>query len=260
MKELLQKVVSCHSIEYAKSLLDECLKSDKIEKAFHFSIEAHKGQYRKSGEEYVVHPILVATIVAKLSMDEDMVVAALLHDVVEDTPYTLKDVEVFGSEVSLMVEGLTKIDEIRDKKLLPSFVDEKLISSAMTFRKMLIASIEDVRVLVIKLCDRLHNMLTLDALPKKKQKRIAEETLVVYAPIAHRLGISILKNLLEDKSFYYIFPSEYEKIQTYLDTNAQDYTILLNGFIERLEKVLVQYGLKDKSFKVFGRVKHHYSI
>jgi RelA/SpoT family (p)ppGpp synthetase len=260
VKELLQKVVSCHSIEYAKSLLDECLKSDKIEKAFHFSIEAHKGQYRKSGEEYVVHPILVATIVAKLSMDEDMVVAALLHDVVEDTPYTLKDVEVFGSEVSLMVEGLTKIDEIRDKKLLPSFVDEKLISSAMTFRKMLIASIEDVRVLVIKLCDRLHNMLTLDALPKKKQKRIAEETLVVYAPIAHRLGISILKNLLEDKSFYYIFPSEYEKIQTYLDTNAQDYTILLNGFIERLEKVLVQYGLKDKSFKVFGRVKHHYSI
>lgn len=260
MKDLLQKIVSCHSIEYAKTLLDECMKSDRIEKAFNFAIKAHEGQYRKSGEEYVVHPILVATIVAKLSMDEDMIVAALLHDVVEDTPYDLKDLNDFGNEVTLMVEGLTKIDQIRDKKLLPSYVDEKLISSAMTFRKMLIASIEDVRVLVIKLCDRLHNMLTLDALPKKKQKRIAEETLVVYAPIAHRLGISILKNLLEDKSFYYIFPSEYSKIQNYLNDNVQDYTILLNGFIERLEKLLVQYGLKDKTFKVFGRVKHHYSI
>jgi len=260
VKDLLQKVVDCHSIEHAKSLLDECIKSDKIDKAYHFALKAHEGQYRKSGEEYVIHPILVATIVAKLSMDEDMVVAALLHDVVEDTPYTLEDIKPYGDEVTLMVEGLTKIDKIRDQKLLHSFVDEKLISSAMTFRKMLIASIEDVRVLVIKLCDRLHNMLTLDALPKKKQKRIAEETLVVYAPIAHRLGISVLKNLLEDKSFYYIFPQEYNKIQAYLDENGQNHTILLNSFIERLEKILVQYGLKDKSFKIFGRVKHHYSI
>lgn len=260
MKEFLDKVVDRHSVEGAKALLDECIKSDKIEKAYEFAMLAHAGQSRKSGEDYVVHPILVAAIVAKLSMDEDMVVVALLHDVVEDTPYTLADIKPYGDEVTLMVEGLTKIDEMRDQKLLPSYVDEKLISSAMTFRKMLVASIEDVRVLVIKLCDRLHNMLTLDALPKKKQKRIAEETLVVYAPIAHRLGISILKNLLEDKSFYYIFPQEYNKIQAYLDDNAQDYTILLNGFIERLEKVLVQYGLKDKSFKVFGRVKHRYSI
>jgi len=260
VKELLKKIENCHSIECAKSLLDECIKSDKIDKAYRFALKAHEGQYRKSGEEYVVHPILVAAIVAKLSMDEDMVVAALLHDVVEDTPYTLEDIKPYGDEVTLMVEGLTKIDEIRDQKLLPSYVDQKLISSAMTFRKMLIASIEDVRVLVIKLCDRLHNMLTLDALPKKKQKRIAEETLVVYAPIAHRLGISVLKNLLEDKSFYYIFPQEYNKIQAYLDENGQNHTILLNGFIGRLEKVLVQYGLKDKSFKIFGRVKHHYSI
>ena len=260
MNDLLNKVVGCQSVGYAKTLLDECIKSPKIEKAYNFAKQAHEGQYRKSGEEYVVHPILVAAIVAKLSMDEDMAVAALLHDVVEDTPFTLEDIKPYGQEVTLMVEGLTKIDEIRDEKLLPSYVDEKLISSAMSFRKMLIASIEDVRVLVIKLCDRLHNMLTLDVLPKKKQRRIAEETLVVYAPIAHRLGISVLKNLLEDKSFYYIFPSEYDKIQAYIDENIQDYTILLNGFIERLEKILVQYGLKDKTFKVFGRVKHHYSI
>ncbi|MGM0533575.1 MAG: RelA/SpoT family protein [Campylobacterota bacterium] len=260
MKELLQKIVGVGSIEYAKTILDEHLKSERIDKAYRFAIKAHEGQFRKSGEEYVIHPILVASIVARLSMDEDMVIAALLHDVVEDTPYELEDVRAYGDGVTLLVEGLTKIDEIRDKKLLPSYVDEKLLSSAMSFRKMLITSIEDVRVLVIKLCDRLHNMLTLDALPKKKQRRIAEETLVVYAPIAHRLGISVLKNLLEDKSFYYIFPEEYAKIDAYLDDNTQDYTILLNSFIEKLEKILVQYGLKDKSFKVFGRVKHYYSI
>ena len=131
-----------------------------------------------------------------------MAISALLHDIVEDTDITIEEIDsLFGADVAHLVEGLTKIDNIRDSELVPSTSDERLVISALSFRKMLLASIEDVRVLVVKLCDRLHNMLTLDALPEHKQVRIAEETLVVYGPIAHRLGISFLKNLLEDLSF-----------------------------------------------------------
>ena len=169
---------------------------------------------------------MVAAITAKISNDEMMVQAALLHDVVEDTHYTIEDLELeFGDDVAHMVEGLTKIVEIRDEELIPSGSDERLINSALTFRKMLIASIKDVRVLVIKLCDRLHNMLTLDALSSEKQKRIAEETIVVYAPIAHRLGISKLKNYLEDLSFHYIYPEDYKQIDTYIKSNSQNLKI-----------------------------------
>ena len=126
-----------------------------------------------------------------------MIVAGLLHDVVEDTSCSTEEVKaMFGEEVGHLVDGLTKIVEIRDIELIPSSSNDKLVASALTFRKMLIASIRDVRVLVVKLCDRLHNMLTLAALDPVKQRRIAEETLVVYAPIAHRLGISSIKNLL----------------------------------------------------------------
>ena len=133
-------------------------------------------------------------------------VAYIVHDVVEDTSISIEEIiDVFGADVAHLVEGLTKIDKIRDSELIPSNSDERLVVSALSFRKMLLASIKDIRVLVIKLCDRLHNMLTLDALPKHKQLRIAEETLVVYAPIAHRLGISFLKNILEDLCFLYLF-------------------------------------------------------
>ena len=167
-----------------------------IRKAFDVAVDAHKDQRRKSGQAYIFHPIAVAKIVAsEIGLDATSIAAALLHDVVEDTFYTIEELVVeFGDDVAHMVEGLTKIVEIRDEELAPSGSDERLINSALTFRKMLIASIKDVRVLVIKLCDRLHNMLTLDALSFEKQKRIAEETIVVYAPIAHRLGISRLKN------------------------------------------------------------------
>jgi RelA/SpoT family (p)ppGpp synthetase len=130
----------------------------------------------------------------------------------------------------------------------------------LTFRKMLIASIKDVRVLVIKLCDRLHNMLTLDALSQEKQKRIAEETIVVYAPIAHRLGISRLKNHLEDLSFQYIYPDDYAKIDNYIQSNAQNLQFKLNTFIQKIKKFMVQNGFDEDEFEIFGRVKHYYSI
>jgi (p)ppGpp synthase/HD superfamily hydrolase len=146
-----------------------------------------------------------------------MVIAALLHDVVEDTAYTLHDIETrFGSDVAHIVDGLTKITEIRDTELIRSSSNEKLLQSALTFRKMLIASIDDVRVLIVKLYDRTHNMLTLDALKEEKQIRISEETLVVYAQIAHRLGMSAIKNVLEDLSFYYIYPEDYKQIDDYI--------------------------------------------
>ena len=263
MDAFLDKAKNIHTIEEASALLWEELPSPLPEtsKALELSFEAHKGQTRKSGEPYIVHPILVAAITAKISNDEMMVQAALLHDVVEDTDTTIEDLErEFGYDVAHMVEGLTKIVEIRDEELIPSGSDERLINSALTFRKMLIASIKDVRVLVIKLCDRLHNMLTLDALSFEKQKRIAEETIVVYAPIAHRLGISRLKNHLEDLSFRYIYPEDYEEIDTYIKSNAQNLKIKLNTFIQNVKEMMDKDGFKEDDFEIIGRVKHYYSI
>lgn len=263
MDALLDKAKDIHSIEEARVLLWEVLPSPQPStlKALELSLKAHEGQTRKSGEPYIVHPILVAVITAKISNDETMVQAALLHDVVEDTAYTIEELEQeFGDDVAHLVEGLTKIIEIRDEELLPSGSDERLINSALTFRKMLIASIKDVRVLVIKLCDRLHNMLTLDALSDEKQKRIAEETIVVYAPIAHRLGISRLKNHLEDLSFRYIYPDDYEKIDTYIKSNAQNLKFKLNAFIQNVTDTMEKDGFRKDSFEIIGRVKHYYSI
>jgi RelA/SpoT family (p)ppGpp synthetase len=257
------KLKDIRTIEEATATLWEQLPnpSNQTRFALEFAIDAHKNQKRKSGEEYVIHPILVAAITASISNDEIMVQTALLHDVVEDTSYELSDIlKNFGKEVAYLVEGLTKIVEIRDEELASSASNEKLISSALTFRKMLIASIKDVRVLVIKLCDRLHNMLTLDALREDKQKRISEETLVVYAPIAHRLGIAKLKNKLEDLSFYYIYPEDYKKIDEYMTKNAQNLQIKLNSFIQRVSTLIVKDGFDIDEFEIFGRVKHYYSI
>ena len=217
--------------------------SPTLQKALDYSITAHENQFRKSGEPYVVHPILVASIVSSITNDESMAIAALLHDVVEDTIFSIEEVkELFCADVAHLVEGLTKIDTIRDAELIPSNSNEKLVVSALSFRKMLLASIKDVRVLVVKLCDRLHNMLTLDSLAPHKQERIAEETLVVYAPVAHRLGISFLKNLLEDLSFSYLFKEEKEQIDTFLENHYHAIEMRLNEFREAIHKILVQYG------------------
>jgi len=259
----IDKIQKINTIEEAHNILFEVssnFNQIKIKEALEFAKLAHKGQYRKSGEEYVIHPILVASITSFFSDNEDMILAALLHDVVEDTKYEFKDIFLkFGPSVAHLVEGLTKITDIRAHSLLPSDkIDEKLAKSALTFRNMLISSIKDIRVLVIKLCDRLHNMLTLEALRIEKQKRIAEETILVYAPIAHRLGISTLKKYLEDLSFIYLLPSEYQKIDTYIKTHKEDLTLKLNKFISKIEVLLAKNGLKD--FEIKGRIKHYYSI
>ena len=262
MQEFVQKIRSVKDVQEATNLLYQiCPHNAKIEEALEFAKEAHKGQYRKSGEPYIIHPILVAAITAYVTAEEEMVIAALLHDVVEDTSFSIEDIqERFGQNVADLVEGLTKIVAIRSEELIPSSSDEKLITSALSFRKMLIASIKDVRVLIVKLCDRLHNMLTLEALPPNKQRRIAEETLVVYAPIAHRLGIASIKNLLEDLSFYYLFPQEYKKIDQFISSHKLELQMKLNGFIDEVKKKIVQNGLRADEFEILGRIKHYYSI
>ena len=258
----IEKIKHLRDVDSASAYLFSQIPPSKyLKEALEFSIEAHKEQFRKSGEPYIVHPILVASIVATLTNDESMAIAALLHDVVEDTEISIEEIEKrFGYDVAHLVSGMTKIDLIRDSELVPSNSDEKLVVSALSFRKMLLASIEDVRVLVVKLCDRLHNMLTLDALPAHKQKRIAEETLVVYSPIAHRLGISFLKNLLEDLSFGYLFPEEKHHIDNYLDTNYHAMERKLSEFKESISKTLIKNGFCEDDFEVLSRIKHRYSI
>ncbi|MRI83278.1 MAG: bifunctional (p)ppGpp synthase/hydrolase [Nitratiruptor sp.] len=263
MKEFIRRIEGITSLEEAQELLMEVVEepSEQVLKALDFAKKAHEGQYRKSGDPYVIHPILVAAIVAHVAKDETMIVAALLHDVVEDTPYGIDEIqESFGEDVAHLVEGLTKIVEIRSEELPPSSSKESLVKAALSFRKMLLASIKDVRVLIVKLCDRLHNMLTLAPLPEAKRRRIAEETLVVYAPIAHRLGISTLKNVLEDLSFFYLFPEEYRKIDEYIRSHKQELQFKLNGFIQELRQHMVKNGFGANDFEIIGRIKHYYSI
>lgn len=264
MYNVLESVKSLNTIDSAVEFLKSTIKLDEdIQKALSFSISSHEKQFRKSGEPYVIHPIIVAAITAYFSNDKSMVIAALLHDVVEDTDTTLEDItNIFGKDVSHIVDGLTKIIEIRENELSSSQDkdNKKLLSSALTFRKMLLASIDDVRVLVVKLCDRLHNMLTLDALNTTKQKRISEETLVVYAPIAHRLGISNIKNLLEDFSFSYLYRDEYTKISNYLEEFQQKTQLTLNNFLSSIKDILEKAGYNSSDIKILSRIKHSYSI
>lgn len=261
MEQVIEQIKSCRTVECAVAMLKSYGDTHNIRKAIDFTVKKHEGQLRKSGEAYAIHPILVSAIVAHLGGDEDMIVAGLLHDVIEDTCCNIHEVtKEFNPEVATLVEGLTKIMEIRDVELVPSHSNEKMISSALTFRKMLLASISDVRVLVIKLCDRLHNMITLQALSEAKQKRISEETMVVYAPIAHRLGISSIKNLLEDYSFFYLLPGEYKKIDDYMNEHKQQLQLRLNHFISKTKTLMLKEGFGEGEFEIEKRVKHYYSV
>ncbi len=262
LEELIEKIKLSKDIETSISILKGFTEiTPLIQKAIDFSIKQHHGQYRKSGEEYVNHPILVASLVSFYGGDEAMVVAGLLHDVVEDTDCEIEKIEKdFTKEIGTLVEGLTKIMEIRDVELIPSYSNERIISSALTFRKMLLASISDVRVLVIKLCDRMHNMMTLHGLSPSKQRRISEETVVVYAPIAHRLGISSIKKYLEDKSFFYVMPLEYKKIDNYINKHKQQLQLRLNHFASKIRTLMLKDGFNEGDFTLVKRVKHHYSI
>jgi GTP pyrophosphokinase len=223
---------------------------DKLTRAFDFAAAAHDGQKRKSGEPFIVHPIEVAKILADLHMDTDTVCAAILHDTVEDTPTTPEQVEeLFGSDVRNLVEGVTKITRIE----VGSLTDEQ----AATIRKMLVAMGKDIRVIVIKLADRLHNMRTLASLREDRRIFKSRETLEIYAPIAHRLGINSLKWELEDLSFFYLEPNKYKQVSRMVTDTRSEREVYLAEVIDILHDEMEKVGIDAR---IMGRPKHLYSI
>ena len=223
---------------------------DVINKAFNLAFEAHKEQKRESGEPYIIHPIDVAIILAELGMDTSTIVAGLLHDVIEDTDYTYEDIkEIFSEEVANLVSGVTKITKMEYKS--------KEEQQADNFRKMLLAMANDIRVIIIKLADRLHNMRTLKYMSKEKQKRISKETLDIYAPIAHRLGISKVKWELEDLCFRYLHEEEYYDLVNQIAEKRVERETYIAKTIEDLYGKLEEAGIDSD---IDGRPKHFYSI
>ena len=239
-----------------KSLLRACAdktdKADKkeIRKAFDLAVEAHKTQRRKSGEPYIYHPIAVAHIAAKeIGLGTTSIICALLHDVVEDTDYTLKDIEkLFGKKVSKIIDGLTKIQDVFDKNVS---------MQAENFRKMLLTLSDDVRVILIKLADRLHNMRTLDAMKKPKQLKIASETLYLYAPLAHRLGLYAIKTELEDLGIKFTKPEVYKAIAEGLQATKEERNKYITKFCKPIRTKLKENELYCS---IKGRPKSIFSI
>lgn len=224
--------------------------ADLIRQAYDFAAKAHGEQRRKSGELYIQHPLHTAFILAQIKADLPTIVAGLLHDVPEDTTSTLDDIrEVFGEEVARLVEGITKLSKIRYRGI-------KRYRESL--RKMFLAMAEDLRVILIKFADRLHNLRTLDALPREKQKRIAQETLEIYAPIAGLLGIWSLRWQMEDICFKYLYPEEYKQLEYKYEIERK---VELNKYIERLRQIVDQRLTQESiPHQINGRFKHLYSI
>ncbi|HNJ96844.1 MAG TPA: bifunctional (p)ppGpp synthetase/guanosine-3',5'-bis(diphosphate) 3'-pyrophosphohydrolase [Ilumatobacteraceae bacterium] len=221
-----------------------------INRAYETAKEAHRHQLRSSGESYINHPLAVARIVADLGLDEVSLAAALLHDAVEDTEITLTDVEVnFGDQVAQIVDGVTKLERIQ--------FDSKEAQQAATMRKMLVAMARDLRVLIIKLADRLHNMRTIAAMPSEKQQRIAHETLEIYAPLAHRLGMQELKQQLEDLAFAALYPKRYAELDHLVSTRSPEREVYL---AKAIAEVKGRLGELNITAEVTGRPKHLWSI
>ena len=224
---------------------------DLIRNALDIAIDAHKDQYRKSGEPYIFHPISVAKIVAeKIGLDANSIAAALLHDVVEDSEYNIEKIKsVFGEKIARIVEGLTKISKLKKDKIL-SIQSEN-------FRKMLLTLNDDVRVILIKIADRLHNMRTMDSMSYEKQIKISSETLYIYAPIAHRIGLYEIKSELEDLSLKYTDSDTYNKIKDSLEKTKDDQNLYIRNFARKISDKLKS---EDISFKINGRSKSIFSI
>ena len=240
-KKLLEKVRSY--IKAPESL-------DAIEEAYELADKAHAAQIRATGEPYIIHPLAVAYILAELEMDAQGIIAALLHDVVEDTEYTLSDIEMmFGSEVAFLVDGVTKLSQFHYK--------DKEDQQLENFRKMFLAMAKDIRVVVIKLADRLHNMRTLGVFRKEKQQRISRETLEIYAPLAHRLGIYNIKWELEDLCFHYLHPDEYYELVRQMKQKRRAREEIVNDTMRVLHEEIEKAGIKAT---ITGRPKHFYSI
>jgi GTP pyrophosphokinase len=224
---------------------------DLIRNALDIAIDAHKNQYRKSGEPYIFHPISVAKIVAeKIGLDANSIAAALLHDVVEDSEYNIEKIKsVFGEKIARIVEGLTKISKLKKDKII-SIQSEN-------FRKMLLTLNDDVRVILIKIADRLHNMRTMDSMSYEKQIKISSETLYIYAPIAHRIGLYEIKSELEDLSLKYTDSETYNRIKDSLEKTKDNQNLYIRNFARKISDKLKS---EDISFKINGRSKSIFSI
>jgi GTP diphosphokinase / guanosine-3',5'-bis(diphosphate) 3'-diphosphatase len=242
---LLTPVIAAYRQRHPKSPVT------RISQAFEMSAEAHKEQRRKSGEPYITHPVAVALVLAELGMDDVTLAGALLHDAVEDTGITLDDLnDKFGSDVAAIVDGVTKLERIH--------FESKEAQQAATMRKMLVAMAKDLRVLVIKLADRLHNMRTIDAVSEDwKRRRTAQETLDIYAPLAHRLGIGEIKHELEDLSFRTLEPRKYNELSTMVATRAPLRETYLDNVISEVRGRLGELKIDAN---VTGREKHLWSI
>jgi guanosine-3',5'-bis(diphosphate) 3'-pyrophosphohydrolase len=222
----------------------------EIRKAFDMALESHKNMRRKSGEPYIYHPIAVAQIAAEeIGLGTTSIVCALLHDVVEDTDITLEDIErEFGKKTAKIIDGLTKISGV---------FDYNSSLQAENFRKMLLTLADDVRVILIKLADRLHNMRTMDFMPRQKQLKIASETIYLYAPLAHRLGLYAIKSELEDLSMKYLEPDTYKYIATQLNEKKAERSLFIKRFVDPIHEILAEQGL---TASIFGRPKSIHSI
>lgn len=232
------------------SNINERYDDPMIAKAFEIAKRLHDGQFRKSGDPYIVHPIAVSKILAGFNMDKETVVAGLLHDAVEDTEYAGEDLaRDFNEEVMLLVDGVTKLGNIK--------YDSREKMQADNFRKMFLAMSKDIRVLIIKLADRLHNMRTLEYMPTNKREEKAMETLEIYAPLAGRLGMYSIKFELEDLGLKYLHPREYSKLLKQVEKKKAQRGKVVSGLIEELTEGLAGQGIECE---VKGRSKHIYSI
>ncbi len=242
-----------HGVRQLVETLESYLPDDQVARvleAYEFGEAAHKGQTRKSGEPYITHPVAVAQELAEMHLDSEAICAAILHDVVEDTSATLGEIqEKFGEDVALIVDGVSKLDQIQFRS--------RAEAQAESFRKMMLAMIEDIRVILVKLSDRLHNMQTLGAMPTSKKKRIARETLDIYAPIANRLGINRLKVQLEDLGFKHLHPFRYRVLQNALRKSKGSQKQIVKRISDQFSKAMAEDGIEGE---VIGREKHLYSI
>ena len=221
-----------------------------LKKAYDLAKEAHKDQKRKSGEPYIIHPLKVAIILAELELDMETIVAGILHDTIEDTPYTYDDIKnLFGEEVAVLVDGVTKLGKL-------SYTTKEEIQ-AENYRKMFLAMAKDIRVILIKLADRLHNMRTLNYMTEEKQREKAQETLDIYAPLAHRLGISKIRTEMEDLCFKYLNPDAYYDLKHKIEKKKSERERYVNQIVEEIKAKIDESGIKGT---VYGRSKHFFSI
>lgn len=218
--------------------------------AYDFANKAHAGQFRKSGEPYIIHPLCVAHILSQIQAEPNIIIASLMHDVPEDTEITLEEIEKnFGSDIANMIRGITKLGKLKYRGM------ERYIEN---LRKLFVAMAEDVRVMIIKFADRVHNLSTLDSLPEKKRERIALESLEIYAPIANRLGMGEFKGLLEDLSFKYVKPKDYQRVKAIRDQNISEKNVYLDKIIKTIEQELKAADVHYVN--VHGREKQLYSL